>query len=184
MDNNTSNNSSNNNLPPNNIVCSHELSYNTYDSDSSDLSIRTTRSLQEIFIRMSGKRGQTQSKQAAQLSSFHNESHTHHTSHSIEYSRSIECDRSFLPERRSCLPSHGQQPSNQNQPRENYNKTTHINKQRQDIIANKSKHPNISNFELVDWYYWTHIKNKKDIRSNFAAKRQRTVKSSASKYIT
>ncbi|CAG8852688.1 8494_t:CDS:2, partial [Gigaspora margarita] len=80
MDNNTSNNSSNNNLPPNNIVRSHELSHNTYDSDSDSL-IRTT---QEIFIRMSGKRGQTQSKQAAQLLSSHNESRTRYASRSIE----------------------------------------------------------------------------------------------------
>ncbi|KAF0455696.1 hypothetical protein F8M41_001450 [Gigaspora margarita] len=120
MDNNTSNNSSNNNLPPNNIVCSHELSHNTYDSDSSDSSIRTTRSLQEIFIRMSNKRGRTQSKQAAQLSSFCNESHTRHTSRSIECSHSIECSRSFSPERRSRSLSCGQQSSNQNQPCENY----------------------------------------------------------------
>ncbi|CAG8788951.1 25993_t:CDS:2, partial [Gigaspora rosea] len=80
MDNNASNNSSNNNLSPNNIVCSHEPSHNTYDSNS-DSSIRTT---QEIFIRMSGKKGRTQSKQAAQLSSSHNESHTRHASRSIE----------------------------------------------------------------------------------------------------
>ncbi|CAG8853772.1 9863_t:CDS:1, partial [Gigaspora margarita] len=69
--NNASNNLSNNNLSPNNNICSHELSYNTYNSNLSDLLIRTTttRSLQEIFIRMSNKREQTQSKQAAQLSS-------------------------------------------------------------------------------------------------------------------
>ncbi|CAG8688148.1 4615_t:CDS:2 [Gigaspora margarita] len=121
MDNNTSNKSSNNNLPPNNIVCSHELSHNTYDSDSSDSSIRTTRSLQETFIRMSGKRGQTQSKQAAQLLSSHNESHTHHTSHSFECSCSIEHGRSFSPERRSHSPLCGQQSSNQNQPLQLHN---------------------------------------------------------------
>ncbi|CAG8826442.1 34655_t:CDS:2, partial [Gigaspora margarita] len=109
MDNNTSNNSSNNNLPPNNIVCSHELSHNTYDSDSSDSSIRTTRSLQEIFIRISGKRGRIQSKQAAQPSSSRNESHTCYTSYSIECLHS-----------RSHSPLCGQQSSNQNQPRENY----------------------------------------------------------------
>ncbi|KAF0381789.1 hypothetical protein F8M41_012056 [Gigaspora margarita] len=120
MDNNTSNNSSNNNLPPNNIGCSHELSYNTYDSDSSNSSIRTTRSLQEIFIRISGKRGQTQSKQATQPSSFRNKTYTRHTLHSIECSCSIECGRSFSPERRSRSPSRGQQSSNQNQLRENY----------------------------------------------------------------
>ncbi|KAF0461852.1 hypothetical protein F8M41_000347 [Gigaspora margarita] len=117
MDNNASNNSSNNNLPPNNIVRSHEPSHNTYDSDS-DSSIRTT---QEIFIRMSGKRGRTQSKQAVQPSSSHNESRTHYALRSIEHhnescnesrtchiSRSIECGRSFLPERiRLRSPSHG-----------------------------------------------------------------------------
>ncbi|CAG8804253.1 7992_t:CDS:2, partial [Gigaspora rosea] len=81
MDNNASNNSSNNNLLPNNIVRSHEPSHNTYDSDS-DSSIRTT---QEIFIRMSSKRGQTQSKQAAQPSSSHNESRTRHASCSIKH---------------------------------------------------------------------------------------------------
>ncbi|CAG8855254.1 19676_t:CDS:2, partial [Gigaspora margarita] len=76
----------------------------------SDSSIRTT---QEIFIRISGKRGQTQSKQAAQPSSSHKESRTHHASRSIERhnesrnesrtchtSCSIECGRSFSPERR------------------------------------------------------------------------------------
>ncbi|CAG8853817.1 15895_t:CDS:1 [Gigaspora margarita] len=109
MDNNASNNSSNNNLLPNNIVRSYEPSHNTYDSDSGSL-IRTT---QEIFIRMSGKRGQTQSKQAAQPSSSHNESRTRYASCSIERhnesrneyrtrhtSRSIERGRSFSPERR------------------------------------------------------------------------------------
>ncbi|CAG8854501.1 42682_t:CDS:1, partial [Gigaspora margarita] len=62
---------------------------------------------------MSGKRGRTQSKQAAQPSSFHNESCTRHASRSIEHhneshneshtrhtSRSIEHGRSFSPERR------------------------------------------------------------------------------------
>ncbi|CAG8855250.1 13308_t:CDS:1, partial [Gigaspora margarita] len=85
----------------------------------SDSSIRTT---QEIFIRMSGKRGRTQSKQAAQPSSSHNESCTRHVSRSIEHhnkshnesrtrhtSRSIERGRSFSPERRrSRSPSRGQ----------------------------------------------------------------------------
>ncbi|CAG8853393.1 37480_t:CDS:2, partial [Gigaspora margarita] len=76
----------------------------------SDSSIRT---IQEIFIRISGKRGRTQSKQAAQPSSSHNESRTCHASCSIERhnesrnesrtchtSRSIERSRSFSPERR------------------------------------------------------------------------------------
>ncbi|CAG8850444.1 6087_t:CDS:2, partial [Gigaspora margarita] len=80
IDNNALNNSSNNNLPPNNIVRSHEPSHNTYNSNS-DSSIRT---IQEIFIRMSGKRGQIQSKQAAQPSSSYNESRTCHASCSIE----------------------------------------------------------------------------------------------------
>ncbi|RIB28664.1 hypothetical protein C2G38_2157427 [Gigaspora rosea] len=119
MDNNASNNSSNNNLPPNNIVRSHEPSHNTYDSDS-DSSIRTT---QEIFIRM---RERTQSKQAAQPSSSHNEprtrhalrsikchnksqneSHTHHTSRSIERGRSFSLER-----RRSQSQSRGRRSSN------------------------------------------------------------------------
>ncbi|CAG8820931.1 22100_t:CDS:2, partial [Gigaspora margarita] len=130
MDNNASNNSSNNNLLPNNIVCSHEPSHNTYESNS-DSSIRTT---QEIFIRMSSKRGRTQSKQAAQPLSSYNESRTCYASCSIERhnesrnksrthytSRSIEHNRSFLSERRrSRSPSCGQQSSNQNQPCESY----------------------------------------------------------------
>ncbi|CAG8707726.1 20099_t:CDS:2 [Dentiscutata erythropus] len=66
-------------------------------------------------------------------------------------------------------------------------KTTLTNKQRQDIITYKSKYPNISNVELVDWVKKEFkldvhpstigrlIKNKEDIGSNPAAKRQRTV---------
>ncbi|CAG8731540.1 22072_t:CDS:2 [Cetraspora pellucida] len=66
-------------------------------------------------------------------------------------------------------------------------KTTLTNKQRQDIITYKSKYPNISNVELVDWIKKKFkldvhsstigclIKNKEDIESNPAAKRQRTV---------
>ncbi|CAG8853094.1 5605_t:CDS:2, partial [Gigaspora margarita] len=85
-------------------------------------------------LRMSGKRGRTQSKQAAQLSSSHNESRTRHASCSIEChnesrneshtyytSRSIERGRSFSPERRrSQSPSRGQRSSNQNQLCESY----------------------------------------------------------------
>ncbi|CAG8806882.1 44803_t:CDS:2, partial [Gigaspora margarita] len=69
---------------------------------------------------MSGKRGRTQSKQAMQLLSSRNKSHTCHTLHSIECLCSIERSRSFLPERRSHSLSHSQQSSNQNQPCENY----------------------------------------------------------------
>ncbi|CAG8854481.1 24370_t:CDS:2, partial [Gigaspora margarita] len=116
MDNNTSNNLSNNNLLPNNIICSHEPSHNTYNSNS-DSSIRTS---QEIFIRMS----------AAQPLSSHNESRTCHVSRSIERhnesrnesrtyytSRSIERSRSFLPKRkRSQLLSRVQdEPNNRHQ---------------------------------------------------------------------
>ncbi|KAF0356977.1 hypothetical protein F8M41_014675 [Gigaspora margarita] len=69
---------------------------------------------------MSGKKGRTQSKQAAQPLSSRNESHTHHISRSIERSRLIEHGRSFSPERKSRSPSRDQQSSNQNQLRENY----------------------------------------------------------------
>ncbi|CAG8853188.1 4290_t:CDS:2, partial [Gigaspora margarita] len=66
-------------------------------------------------------------------------------------------------------------------------KTTLTNKQRQDIVIYKSKHPNITNVELVDWvkkefkldvYPSTIeclIKNKDDIGNNPTVKRQRTV---------
>ncbi|CAG8848038.1 38056_t:CDS:2, partial [Gigaspora margarita] len=66
-------------------------------------------------------------------------------------------------------------------------KTTLTNKQRQDIITYKSKHPNITNVELVDWVKKEFkldvhlsmigclIKNKDDIRNNPTIKKQRTV---------
>lgn len=66
-------------------------------------------------------------------------------------------------------------------------KTTLTNKQRQDIVTYKSKHPSITNVELVDWVKKEFkldvhpstigrlIKNKDDIRNNPTTKRQRTV---------
>ncbi|CAG8452718.1 16651_t:CDS:2 [Gigaspora rosea] len=66
-------------------------------------------------------------------------------------------------------------------------KTTLTNKQRQDIIAHKSKNPNISNVDLAEWVKKEFkldvhpttigrlIKNKDDIGSNPSTKRQRTV---------
>ncbi|CAG8854478.1 23208_t:CDS:2, partial [Gigaspora margarita] len=67
-------------------------------------------------------------------------------------------------------------------------KTTLTNKQRQDIIAYKSKNPNISNVNLAEWVKKEFkldvhpttigylIKNKDDIGSNPSTKRQRTVR--------
>ncbi|CAG8854628.1 35520_t:CDS:1, partial [Gigaspora margarita] len=66
-------------------------------------------------------------------------------------------------------------------------KTTLTNKQRQDIVTYKSKHPSITNVELVDWVKKEFkldvhpstigrlIKNKDDIGNNPTTKRQRTV---------
>ncbi|CAG8720680.1 10634_t:CDS:2 [Gigaspora margarita] len=66
-------------------------------------------------------------------------------------------------------------------------KTTLTNKQRQDIIAHKSKNPNISNVDLAEWVKKEFkldvhpttigrlIKNKDDIGSNPFTKRQRTI---------
>ncbi|CAG8843652.1 23496_t:CDS:2 [Gigaspora margarita] len=66
-------------------------------------------------------------------------------------------------------------------------KTTLTNKQRQDIVTYKSKYPNITNVELIDWVKKEFkldvhpsmigclIKNKDDIGNNPTIKRQRTV---------